>query len=338
MKKIMSFILTAVLIAGLLAGCAGAPAEDKGSGMPDDITEVQDTEAPDAVSAETAAWPRTYVDSLGKEVVLEKKPERIVMAMGFYAENLFALNEFPVAVAGIEGFLGNFITWQPYLSDAAHPVEELGGIQTPNIEKIIQLNPDLIIAAEVHEKIYDDLDKIAPVISISQNDVPTWKDKIREFAKILGMEKEAEEYIARFEEDVKAYREQLEKKIPGESVLIVQVGDKNTFYLRTPKYFSQFYGSESGLGLTAPEGYSDETGGTVTLEGLTELNPDHIFYMSDIAGNYKEVYDQLSLNSVWNSITAVKNGNVHFLDQGAVSGGALAVRYGIDTAFEALNK
>jgi iron complex transport system substrate-binding protein len=83
---------------------------------------------------------------------------------------------------------------------------------------------------------------------------------------------------------------------------------------------------ESGLGLTAPDGYTNDTEGAMSLEGLSELNPDHIFYMSDTAGDYKAVYDELQASSVWTSLNAVKNGNVYPID------------HGIDTVFEALNK
>lgn len=338
MKRLLGLLLSIALTTGVLTGCNGIPGESSGTNSLEDAPTVSNTSTLEINDGEETAWPRTYVDSKGKEVVLKQKPEHVVVVMGFYAENFFALDEYPIACAGIEGFLGNFATWQPFLSDESNPIENIGEIATPNMEQIVELEPDLIIVSEANDDVYEDLTKIAPVISITQSDMTTWKDQIIEFSKILGKETEAEAYISKFESDVQSYREQLSTRLNSETVLFIQAGDKNTFYLRTPDYFSQFYNSDSGLGLSAPAGYTNDTGGTASLEGLAELNPDHIFYMSDTAGNYKTVYEEMSDNSVWNSLKAVKNGHVYFIDQGAISGGALAARYGIDTVFEALNK
>ncbi|MBH9787477.1 ABC transporter substrate-binding protein, partial [Clostridioides difficile] len=50
-----------------------------------------------AANVEETAWPRTIKDALGKEFVIEKKPEKIVSLWYFYPEILVALGEPPAA-------------------------------------------------------------------------------------------------------------------------------------------------------------------------------------------------------------------------------------------------
>jgi iron complex transport system substrate-binding protein len=86
------------------------------------------------------------------------------------------------------------------------------------------------------------------------------------------------------------------------------------------------------LGLNAPEQYPVETDNNLSLEGLVEMNPDYIFLSADsevILQSYED-------NSVWNSISAVKSGEVYSFDLSGLTGGPLSIKYGIQTVLETL--
>lgn len=328
-------IMAAALSLLLLSACGtGAPANTDGPQAAP--LQAVTTQAPEAAANVEAAWPKTFVDATGSEIVWEKKPERIVLPYGFFAEDFFALNEYPLGMGGIEGFLDSFIIFQPYLSDKNHPIEEVAPrSMTPDVEKLIALEPELIIIPEGFQGgSYDHLTKIAPTITIDLS--LSWKDRLREFAHILGKEAEAEEYIAAIESDIESYREQLAKRA-GETVLMLSATDSKTFYPGSTAYYSHLYDTASGLGLAYPEGLTSE-GGAASLEGIAELDPDHIlyFYGAYYDVNTVETYEELQESAVWNSLSAVKNGNVHLIDIGG-TGGALAVRQDIEAVFEALN-
>ncbi len=70
MLKIKGLLISMLLFAGILAGCNETPAENK-----DSTTE--------AVNVDATDWPRTFKDALGKEIVIEEKPEKNGFTMVF---------------------------------------------------------------------------------------------------------------------------------------------------------------------------------------------------------------------------------------------------------------
>ena len=83
------------------------------------------------------ASPGTYVDEMGREVDVPSAPERIVSLAPSITETLFHLN-LGDRVAGVTEF-SNY-------PDAARKKPKVGSYINLNVEKIVSLNPDLVIA------------------------------------------------------------------------------------------------------------------------------------------------------------------------------------------------
>lgn len=99
-------------------------------------------------------------------------------------------------------------------------------------------------------------------------------------------------------------------------------------------YFLVPHDKNNGLGLEIPKNWPEAIG-ELPLEALTEINPDYIF----IANAEDEAYmAELNKNSVWNSLTAVKEGHLYSIDISALSGGALAAKYGVQVVLDALSE
>ncbi|HCA30296.1 MAG TPA: hypothetical protein DEP23_12390 [Ruminococcaceae bacterium] len=95
-----------------------------------------------------------------------------------------------------------------------------------------------------------------------------------------------------------------------------------------------FYDKEHGLGLPLPQNMPEDNTGELTLEALAELNPEYIFLSSKNADS--DYLDELSKNSVWNALTAVKGNHVYQIDDSGITGSALSVRYGVQIVLDAL--
>ena len=82
-------------------------------------------------------------DQLGRAVKLDKVPERIVSLSPGNTEILFAL-----------GLADKVVAVTDYCNDPPEVKEKpsIGGYSTPNIEEIVALSPDLILATSIHEK------------------------------------------------------------------------------------------------------------------------------------------------------------------------------------------
>ncbi len=86
--------------------------------------------------------PLSVTDQLGRLVVIQKTPQRIVSLAPSNTEILYALG-LADRVVGIT----DYCNYPPEVKEKA----SIGGFSTPNIEQIVSLAPDLILADSLHE-------------------------------------------------------------------------------------------------------------------------------------------------------------------------------------------
>ena len=182
-------------------------------------------------------------------------------------------------------------------------------MDTMDIEAILAAEPDLIIMAPRQEKIYDELKEIAPTVMLEDksND---WEAKLTDVATLFGQEDEAKKWL-------NAYYEKAEKL--GKE--IKEANGEDTTYLTVLASSGSFMVfSEGGIGTVLKEDMKlpqptnmpkqdSITLPTVTMEGLSEIDADHII----VIGTEADKAD-LEASPVWPQIRAVKEGNVTILD------------------------
>ena len=327
MNKLIRLILSAALITGLLAGCGGAPAQNNSTSTPENTPAPTETSAPQPPEKAEAAFPRTYKDARGKEITIEKKPERIAVTTWMITEKLLAIDAPPVA-ADTLATMSEWASMKAYLEK--YQIEDLG--TEVNLEKLLETKPDLILATTANEKIYDQLEAIAPVIVFDIGIMfGDWQISTREVAGVVGEEAAAEAFI----DDLMAQIAQTKEKLSmdGKTVSFLRLWSK-TIYSMGVATCAAYYDEETGLGLDMPQGWPEQIG-ELSLESLTEMNPDYIF----ISTSEDEAYlDELGKNSVWNTLIAVKEGHVYPVDLSGLSGGALAAKYGVQVVLDALGE
>ncbi len=322
MKRLLGLILTVALLAGLAAGCARTPEDNSG------------TNTPETNNTETASWPRTYVDASGTEVVLEAKPQKIALLFFHHYEAVLALNAPLYAATDLEVYNG-WESLKPY-SEKTELID-LGGTREPNLEKLVEIEPDLIIAASgVHDAIFDSLRKIAPTVVVSRmdNSFGTWQGTLREYGKILGEEALAEERITDLEALITETRNTLIAH-SDETVALIRPLEKEINYWM-PDYL---YNPEGGLGITGALSKPDSVsaGAVSSYEGFADADPDYIFFYEDALNeNDETIRKGLEENTLWRSLSAVKLGHVYILDRSAFSGGPLAMELGVKTILNAM--
>lgn len=335
MKRLMGLLLSVALLTGLLAGCAQAPAQN-GTGTPEPSPSATQTAVPEPSAgtgdAEEAAWPRTYVDALGREVVLEKKPERTALLFFRNFEHMFLLDEGPAAATEVD-MLDEWASLKPYKEK--YEIADIGSMTGPNVEKLLEIGPDLIIMfAGRYEAYGEEMEKIAPVITVDSNE-NNWQNALREYGKIFGKEEKAETEIERIEKLVADSREQL-VGYGDKTFGVIMLGNKLPWAFTTQFVFNK----ENGLGLNPPDNYADMStkGEEMSLEGLAGMDPDYMF-VADINGsaeNLENALKELEGNPVWNSLTAVKNRHMYALDSSIAAGGPLGIELGVKTIIENL--
>lgn len=320
MQKFKGLLFSILVVAGILGGCNATPVENK------ELTTVG------TPTSEVPDWPRTIKDALGKEIVIEKKPEKLAFLWYFFPEILVALGEPPAATTEKE-----YLSSLSYLKGKLDSTEELGDKVSPSIEKILSIGPDYILATEHHEKLYDSLEKVAPVITLKFKDIyENWQYGIRTVAEIIGKEDEAEKVIDKMMKDITTGREAL-KSMQGESVALILSWDGKTFNVlgKDNPVYTLAFDKEKGLGLTPDNSFNGNNNQFTAFEGISTVQADHIFLIGDITKE-ETLMSELNQSNVWNNMNAVKNGNIHLMDTSAITGGPLAIEYALQNITNAL--
>lgn len=278
-------------------------------------------------------WPRTIENSDGTVAELVKKPEKIAVVHFGYAEYLLALDNAPIATTNKEVAL-SFETLKPY-EDALNKMEDLGETMAPNIERLAEMKPDLIIAGAFQKDMLDNLRKIAPVI-VDKRDVDVdmgWQDTITYYGEILGEEDKAQQYIEETEQVIKETHDKL-TAYQDETFIFVRPDGKGNFGVVGSDSFEHYH--EKGFGLHTPEGYPEQWE-DMSLEGLFKLNPDYIFFQDNLQ-TVEAAMKQVENDDVWKNLTAVKNDHVYYLDISLNTGSPLAIKLAAKSIIESLEQ
>lgn len=173
-KKLGAAFFALLLIAALAA--CGNNSESKGS-------------ASDSKGAETF----TYKAENGN-VKIPKHPKRVVvMADGYYGYfKTLGIN----VVGAPENVFKN-----PYYKGKTDGVENIG--DGTSVEKVIDLNPDLIIVWTTQGADIKKLEKIVPTVAVKYDKLDNI-EQLKEFAKMTGTEDKAEKWLAEWDKKVAA--------------------------------------------------------------------------------------------------------------------------------------
>jgi len=141
--------------------------------------------------------PIEITDQLGRTVEFDKIPQKIISLAPSNTEILFALGLADRVVA-----VTDYCNYPP----EAEGKESIGGFSTPNIEKVVALSPDLILAASIHQT------EVIPTLEAGGMTVfalaPKTLDEVLEaitlVGKITGTENEASKLVAEMQTKIKA--------------------------------------------------------------------------------------------------------------------------------------
>ncbi|WP_372630583.1 ABC transporter substrate-binding protein [Cohnella sp.] len=340
--------LLMLVLALLLGACSnsGSPSGQESSSSSPAQTESASSpsSSPSPSSSEeaspAAAFPRT-IHAANGDVTIEKQPQKVAVVHWGYTDSilLFDLKSVALALPFTEKqSVLHTDTYKPY-TERFEELAIVGENTTVNLEALLAYAPDVIIAGNaINKDIVDSLTKIATTVVLDEQKTDVWGDwpsVVTEFGSILGQEEVAASYIADFRAKVQSAKEKL-ASVEG-SVAFVQIRPKEA-WLQGTNYLPTYY---EGLGLKAPESSEMEEGAQLSLEGLSQLDPDHLFLgqfnVSD--PSLPALSDEWSKSGVWNTLKAVQNGHVYDIDgQLALGYGPLGNTYGVQAVLDALSQ
>ena len=285
-KKILAAILCIVFIL-VMAGCGSQQAANNTSAQM--FAKVQ--------------------DDLGRDVNLEKKPERIVVTSASFLEPLHEVG------GDVVGRPDSKTKMPDYAKDKA----SVGKVYQIDVEKVLACEPDLVIINKgMNEKLVETLE--ASGIKTLVVDMKSYEDVKREvalFAQLTGEKEKGEALISSMDKKIQAVKE----KIPQEKRRVAVIHSTNqglTVQLSgsIAGSVAEMLGWENVAGDMTPL-EKDPDSAPYSLETMVEKNPELLFVTS--MGKLEEIKASMDAtmaeNPAWQSVEAVRQGKVFYLPQ-----------------------
>ncbi|MFT4037839.1 MAG: ABC transporter substrate-binding protein [Thermomicrobiales bacterium] len=268
--------------------------------------------AQDAPDATPVSATRVIAHPLGVAEV-PVHPERVV-AIGSAVDIAAVTGVVPV---GIDDRSAN----SAYLASFMEGIPTVGSSWELDLEKIVALKPDLILALDVViESVYDQLVEIAPTVGVdfvaSSNE---WKTYNHGFAEALGQEAAFAEAMAAYEEKAGRLRTAIDTQLGEPKVAILRATPENLRFDLTGIFMGSLVFGDAGLALPpALAAYDAENPDAAILEisreqlGMAD-GADVIFVWSvsgDPEADQQAIAAMLA-DPLLGQLDAVRNGRVY---------------------------
>jgi iron complex transport system substrate-binding protein len=251
-------------------------------------------------------------DGIGREVHLREPVERAVSLAPDLTEMIFA--------AGAGDKLVGVTTYCNY-PEEARSIEKIGDTQTPNIERIIALRPDVVFVSTASQlegfmqTLEEQRISVFVLNTTSIDDV--WNNdnllhNLRALGSIFGTESHASKVIEDLDHRISAVDNRMnechESVACGSLKVFVQISEEPLFTIGRESFLTQLIIRAGGISVTekVPSGYPK-----LSKETALALQPEAII-ISDSPDNKEP-------NEVFKNSPAVKNGRVYKINADIIS-------------------
>lgn len=312
-------VAAAVSMILLLNACGSAPVNNEsGNSAQSKTVTSQEQQVEEATRV---------VSTVRGDVLIPQSPQKVVV-MNYAFGDVLALGVTPAAINDYWAITGSAV--EDLLKDIPRASE---------LEEVMSIEPDLIITAYEKDEDYEKLSKIAPTVSFgTAKDTTqlTTEERLSFLSNVLGVDDSVKDKVL---SDYTSHIEQARQTLADagykdESVtLMTNSLEEPGIVVSTYKGAQALYDE---LGMTRSEKGQElyETGewyANISLEVLPEYCGDYIILYGDGKNN------AFSGNGVYESLEAVKNGNVILMNEYlSTFNDVISIRSQIDFIVEAL--
>jgi len=249
-------------------------------------------------------FPVTVKDDVGRKITVSKEPQRIISTAPSVTEILFALglNEKIVGVTTLCNY-----------PEEAKTKEKIGTFQSPNIEKILSLKPDIVIATGgVQRQTVEKLEQLGIPVFVSY---PRTMEEVIRSIYTIGHITGAEESAKKLAFDLKLRVAKVTSKVSKARVkpkVFFELWNEPLMSAGPGSFIDDIIRKAGGINIA---GSSKSAYPIFSLEQLVKEDPDVIIGAeSSMGANPLDV----SKRPGWNTLKAVKNQKVFMINDDIV--------------------
>ena len=247
----------------------------------------------------------TVTDDYGRTVVVPAHPQRVVSLSPAVTEIIYALGAQDILVGRTD-----FCEYPP----EAQAIPSIGGISNLNIEKILSLNPDLVISGSmVGKKVTDQMDQMGTpmVCVIEKPHFEALYDNIAAIGRLVGKEHEADSLnsllqqrvnyelrISNSEDDSNSKFKIQNSKLTPKVYYVVGFGPAGNFTAGGNTFINDIIRMAGGQNIA-----EDVEGWSYSLEALVDADPDYIIVRREDSAAFCSM-------KPYNTLSAVREGRV----------------------------
>jgi len=261
---------------------------------------------------------RVFVDSCGREVLVDKEITKVALSGTLAQIVVFALA--PEKMVGLVSEWDSMA--KEYLATEYYQMPVIGqlygGKGEINLEELLAVAPQLVIdIGEAKDGMAEDLDALQQQTGIPFVHIDAYLDNTAEMFRIvgdlLGAEEQAEKLATYWTTHFDMVNDILAEVGEGKAELLYIAGDEGLNVIANGAYHSEVIDMFSNNIAIVENPSSKGTGNEVDMEQLLMWNPQYLIFDSE------SIYDQIAERPEWQNMDAVKAGRYYEVPAGPYS-------------------
>lgn len=240
-----------------------------------------------------------YTDDYGTSVSVPQSPKRIVSMSPAVTEIIFALGAEDLLVGRTD-----FCSYPPQVSE----IESMGGISNLNIEKILSVNPDLVISGSmIPQKSVQHLANmgVPMVCVIEKNSFDSLYSNIQKIGQLVNHSQAADSLVTLLQQRM-ASLDTLPLPYRPSVYYVVGFGAGGNFTAGGDTFINDIITMAGGENIA-----SDVKGWNYSLEALMEKDPDFVIVRREDSALFSQT-------KPYNQLSAVKKHHVIGIESGTI--------------------
>ena len=318
MSKLCRLLIIAILTFAFVSACRGNSPQQTSS---------------QANNTSTEAF-RVVDHALGKTKVPINPQRVIVLNRGL--DTALSLGVKPVGTVRLRSD-------NDYLENKVEEVESIGSSNSPNLEAIVALKPDLILGTTNDRDIYKLLSQIAPTVLAEVETSGDWKKMLNKYAEALGKTDQAEKLMADYQARIEEFQARMGDRLKETEISIVNVR-QNRIRVYLEDSFPGTIVADTGLPRPPAQANAKTPFAIEINNELFHLaDGGVIFIWTSGDGTGKKAFqkaqtewEQLKTDPLWYKLNAVQQNKVYEVPGYWIGAGPIAANLVLDDLFKYL--